>query len=153
MTSARWYPATLIVLAALGFADATYLTIEHYTTFRLPCTITHGCDIVTTSAYSEIFGVPVALLGAFYYVTILLGTIVALEFALSKLKTVIAYATTTGFLFSAWFVYAQLAIIHAICQYCMLSATTSTALFVVSIIALFAKTSSPSQSRSEAHAE
>jgi len=135
MTS-RWYPFTAIGIAGLGFIDATFLTIEHYTTFTLPCSITNGCELVTTSSYSSILGIPVALLGAMYYVGILLAVYGSLEFAKPQWLKWIAAATTAGFLFSAWFVYLQLFVIHAICQYCMLSALTSTALFVASLIYL-----------------
>lgn len=135
MTS-RWYPLTALGLAGVGFIDATFLTIEHYTKFTLPCSITHGCELVTTSAYSSILGVPVALLGALYYVGVLLAVYASLEFAKPQWLKWIAIATTAGFLFSAWFVYLQLFVIRAICEYCMLSALTSTTLFAVSMIYL-----------------
>ena len=134
--AARWYPFTALGIAGLGFIDATFLTIQHYTSFTLPCSITHGCELVTTSSYSSILGVPVALLGALYYVGVLLAVYGSLEFAKAQWFKWIAIATTAGFLFSGWFVYLQLFVIHAICPYCMLSAFTSTSLFVVSIIYL-----------------
>lgn len=137
MTAPRWFPIATLLLAALGFADATYLTIAHYTQFTLPCSITNGCDLVTTSAYSAIFGIPVALLGALYYASILLAMyIAAIELKNERAIKIIAVSTTLGFLFSLWFVYAQLFLIHAICQYCMLSALSSTVLFVVSMVYL-----------------
>lgn len=134
--ASRWYPFTALGLAGIGFIDATFLTIQHYTSFTLPCSITHGCELVTTSPYSFILGAPVALLGALYYVGVLLAVYGSLEFAKPQWLKWIAIATTAGFLFSAWFVYLQLFVIHAICEYCMLSALTSTSLFVVSMIYL-----------------
>ena len=136
MQTPRWYFISVLSVASLGFIDATYLTIQHYTNFTLPCTITHGCEFVTNSAYSSILGIPVALLGALYYASVLLATYSALEFKHEKLMRFVALSTTFGFLFSCWFVYAQLFLIHAICQYCMLSALTSTTLFVVSMVYL-----------------
>ncbi|MEK9155114.1 MAG: vitamin K epoxide reductase family protein [Patescibacteria group bacterium] len=133
-TPSRWYPTTVLAIAFLGFLDAVYLTIEHFTSFSLPCSITHGCEVVTNSVYSEILGIPVALLGALYYVAVLLGTYALLEFGRRDLLKWVAVATTAGFLFSAWFVYVQLFVIKAICQYCILSAFTSTILFIVSMI-------------------
>ncbi len=146
---AHWYPKLLLGIAALGFLDATYLAVEHYTTFSLPCSITHGCEFVTNSVYSEILGIPVAVLGAAYYASVLLGTVVAQELKKPRWLLGIAYSTTLGFLFSLWFVYAQLFLIKAICQYCMVSAATSTMLFVVSMLYLRTqriKTSFPSPS-------
>lgn len=154
MTRKHWYPITALILAGIGFADAIYLTIEHYTTFSLPCTITNGCDLVTTSAYSELFGVPVALLGALYYLSALLGIYFIFEFKKMPWLRFIAAFTTCGFLFSAWFVYAQIFLIHSVCQYCMASAIISTALFTISMIYLQkTKTSDSSPSQPEAPLE
>jgi len=134
MAASRWYPFTILGVSILGFIDATYLTIQHYTQFTLPCTITHGCDLVTKSEYSSIMGVPVALLGALYYLAIFLGVYIILETKKYDYLRFVAIATTGGFLFSAWFVYLQFFVIHAICQYCMLSAITSTTMFAASIV-------------------
>ena len=134
MTASRWYPLTILVVSILGFFDAAYLTIQHYTQFTLPCTITHGCDLVTKSVYSSILGVPVALLGALYYLVIFLATYIILETKKTEYLRFVAIATIAGFLFSAWFVYLQLFVIHAICQYCMLSALTSTTMFALSVV-------------------
>lgn len=134
MTTSRWYPFTILGVSIVGFFDAAYLTIQHYTQFTLPCTITHGCDLVTKSEYSQIMGVPVALLGALYYLAIFLTIYIIIETKKTEYLRFIAIATTFGFLFSAWFVYLQLFVINAICQYCMLSAITSTTMFIASIV-------------------
>ncbi len=134
MTASRWYPFTILGVSIIGFFDAAYLTIQHYTQFTLPCTITHGCDLVTKSEYSSIMGVPVALLGAIYYLAIFLAVYIMIETKKTECLRFIAIATTFGFLFSAWFVYLQLFVILAICQYCMLSAITSTTMFIASIV-------------------
>lgn len=134
MTTSRWYPFTILGVSIVGFFDAAYLTIQHYTQFTLPCTITHGCDLVTKSEYSQIMGVPVALLGALYYLAIFLTVYIIIETKKTEYLRFIAIATTFGFLFSAWFVYLQFFVINAICQYCMLSAITSTTMFVASIV-------------------
>lgn len=134
MTASRWYPFTILGVSIIGFFDAAYLTIQHYTQFTLPCTITQGCDLVTKSEYSSILGVPVALLGAIYYLTIFLAVYIIIETKKTEYLRFIAIATTFGFLFSAWFVYLQLFVINAICQYCILSAITSTTMFIASIM-------------------
>ena len=122
----------LLVVAIFGFADASYLTVEHFANAIPPCT-TSGCETVLTSAYSEILGVPVALLGALYYLTISIGIFAYLE---SKNEKLIRYAlllTPIGFLMSLWFISAMTFIIHSYCQYCLGSATTSTILFVTAL--------------------
>ena len=50
---------------------AGYLTYEHYDTAAVlacPSTGAIDCIKVTTSTYSKVFGVPVALLGLLYFV-------------------------------------------------------------------------------------
>ena len=69
----------LLGVAPLGFADAVYLTVEHYANRVPPCTILHGCEQVTTSAYSFFYGIPVALLGALYYLAIIVGVALYLD--------------------------------------------------------------------------
>lgn len=137
MMTSRWYPIVALILAGVGFADSTYLAVEHYTTFSLPCTVTHGCETVTSSAYSLILGIPVAVLGLLYYVGILIATYSILEFGAKQYLKYVAFASTAGFLFSLWFVYVQIVLIGAICQYCMLSALTSTLLFAASVMYLY----------------
>lgn len=124
----------LLLFGLLGFLDASFLTIEHFRGEIPPCTITHGCEQVTTSPYSYIFGVPVALLGLMYYTSVLLGAVLYLDIKDEKILRVLAHYTIIGFLFSLWFTFLQAFIIRAWCQYCLFSALTSTSLFILGVI-------------------
>lgn len=120
----------IALVALLGFLDATYLTIKHVQNATPNCSILAGCDIVTTSEYSEILGIPVALLGSLYYGSIL-GLLVAYIDTKKKIfLRLLAHLTIAGLLASVWFVYLQLVVIKAICLYCMGSAASSTLLFI-----------------------
>lgn len=134
-----------LVTAIVGFADAAYLTIEHYRGVIPPCTIIEGCEVVLTSSYATIFGVPTALLGAIYYLVVALGAFIYLESKHGGGKVAAHHsailkwtltATALGFGMSLWFVYLQLVILRSICVYCTLSALTSTVLFVTAIVIL-----------------
>ena len=131
MTVSKWLLILLFILAAIGFVDATYLTVEHYLGLIPPCTITSGCEQVTTSAYSVVIGIPVALLGAIYYL-VLLGALVWLwsEKKYQYLRY-LAYFTWFGLLAAIYFTSVQAFILKAYCQYCLLSALTSTLIFLV----------------------
>jgi len=122
-----------LVIALCGFADATYLTIEHYQGRIPPCSLTGGCEVVLTSQYSTIFGVPTSLLGIVYYVIILAGLFGYLESRNTRLLKWTLFFTTLGFGMSLWFVYLQVFILHSFCVYCLGSATTSTILFVTAM--------------------
>ncbi|KKW30889.1 MAG: hypothetical protein UY72_C0001G0001 [Candidatus Uhrbacteria bacterium GW2011_GWD2_52_7] len=141
-------------LSFLGFMDAAYLTASHYTHITLPCTIVHGCEIVTTSPYSVAFGIPVALFGAVYYLSVFFGIVTYKETKNAMLLRGISWFTTFGLAASAWFLYVQAVILEAYCQYCLLSAITSTALFLLGVVTLRSlKTSSSSRLPDEVPSE
>lgn len=133
-----------LIVALLGFADATFLTIEHYRGEVPPCT-TEGCDTVLTSSYSSIVGIPVSLLGSLFYFAMLISAFIYLESLWSKglvgprqlsiLKWSF-FATTVGLLASAYFVFLQAVVIGSWCQYCIGSAITSTILFIIAVCVL-----------------
>ena len=127
----RWLAPVLALLALVGFGDATYLSIEHFSGAIPPCTI-HGCETVLTSAYSTIFGIPIALLGALYYFALLVIYLVYFEAHDARALNIALRLSVLGFLADLWFVSAQAFIIHAWCQYCLLSALMSTLIFIIS---------------------
>ena len=127
-------PIAILILSAIGFADATYLTTQHFLGAPVACSILKGCEQVTTSPYSVIFGIPIALLGSLYYLTILILSVIYLDSRKINIFNIIAKITPFGFLASAYLVYLQIFVIKAICLYCMGSAVTSTLLFVLSLI-------------------
>lgn len=132
----RWLAVAFLVTSALGFLDATYLTVEHYRGVVPPCSIVSGCEAVTTSRYATVSGMPVALLGALYYLTILVLAVAYLDRRQSVWLRLAAYLTFVGLAASVWLVYLQLFVIKAICLYCLFSAATSTILWGLGITVL-----------------
>ena len=119
----------MIVFALIGFADATYLTIEHYTNGALLCGLTNGCDIVTTSTYSVVFGVPLALFGVLYYFSVIFGLVIYLDLKDEKLLFWLAHYTVLGFIVSIILIILQVFFLKSICIYCMGSAFSSTLIY------------------------
>lgn len=130
---------TFLVIAFVGFADATFLTWKHYVGIVPPCFVATGCETVLTSTWNKIAGIPVSLLGALYYV--FLGILATYYLATKKegVVTIAAWSTFAGLFASLWFVSLQIFIIKHICFYCMISATTSLLLFVTGSIYIFKK--------------
>lgn len=124
------------MIAIIGFADAGYLAFEHIQGRVPPCTILEGCGVVTTSVYSEIFGIPVAVLGAMYYFAIAGLVIAWLDRKQSIILRLVSFASIIGLAASAYFVYLQLFVLKAICIYCMGSAITSTLIFILGMMML-----------------
>lgn len=132
----NWFAVACLVTSAFGFADATYLTTQHYLGLPVACSILEGCEQVTTSPYSLIFGIPVALLGSIFYLTILILSVIYLDSKKIKFLNLITKITPFGFLASLYFVYLQIFVIKAICLWCMGSAITTTLLFIFSLVFL-----------------
>ena len=90
-----------------------------------------------TSRFATIGPVPLSLFGAGYYLAVLVLAILSLDRPLAEHERrlmLLAALTGLGFLTSLGLVYVQIGILHAICAYCMLSATTSTLLFVTTLV-------------------
>jgi len=132
----KWLVPILVILALVGFADATYLTVEHFANAIPPCTL-QGCETVLTSGYSVIFGIPVALSGALYYFALLVMYFLYFEAKDVRALNFAFHFSVLGVICDVWFVFLQAFIIHAWCQYCLLSAAVSTAIFVLSYWSLF----------------
>jgi uncharacterized membrane protein len=132
MKTNKWLIFLFAIVSFLGFLDATYLTAEHYLGAIPPCVITTGCKTVLTSKYSVIFGIPTALFGAMYYLLLFLLAVLSIDIKPEIIRFA-AYLTPIGLLVSSWFVYLQLFVIKEICSYCIVSATTSTILFILGL--------------------
>jgi uncharacterized membrane protein len=129
--SARTLRITMIVLAAIGLGVATYLTYIHYAGIKPLCGRNGGgCEIVQTSQYSKLAGVPVALIGLIGYIAIL-GSLLAPENETTRFATV-AF-TVVGFGFSAYLTYRELFSIHHICEWCVSSAVIVTILMCLAV--------------------
>jgi len=136
MKVSKWLLAAFLALSFIGFLDATYLTVQHYLGSVPKCVIATGCETVLTSQYNAIFGIPIALFGAFYYLSLFLLMILALDMGREAIVRFAAFLTPVGFAASLYFVYLQLFVLKAICFYCMVSAFTSTALFILGLLIL-----------------
>lgn len=119
--SAKYLSYALLILAFLGFLDATYLTILHYKAVVPPCTIAKGCEVVLTSKYATILGIPIALLGSLFYVAIIALTFLALQTKKFVFLQLLILITSTGIIVSGVLVYLQAFVLHAYCQYCLTS--------------------------------
>lgn len=131
-------PTSLVVIAFIvalaGFADATYLTIEHYQNAIPPCGV-GSCESVLTSAYSTLFGLPISLFGSVYYLFILGGLFAYLEGKNEKLLRAALILPMLGFIVSLALVSIMAFVLHAYCTYCLGSAAITTVLFILSVIA------------------
>jgi len=120
----------LTLLSLLGLADASYLTWEHFLGQLPPCTIS-GCELVLTSSYSQVWGVPLAFLGALFYLVMLLILCFIKYQGASKLRLILLPWSGVGLLTSLTLTYIQFYVIGAICPYCLFSAGINFVLFII----------------------
>jgi uncharacterized membrane protein len=131
VVSARALRITLIVLTTIGMCWASYLTYVHYSGSTPVCSIKgNPCAQVQKSAYSELAGVPVALIGAIGYLVIL-GSLLASDGERARFAT--AALTIGGFGFSAYLTYREVFTLHKICEDCVASAVIMTILMCLSV--------------------
>lgn len=115
----------LLILSLAGFFVSSYLTILHYKQIIPPCTIAKGCETVLTSQFSTIAGIPLALLGSLFFVTLIILLLLGL-FSYFKLLTL------SGVVVSVILFCIQAFVLHAFCQYCLLSEAIILAIFILS---------------------
>jgi uncharacterized membrane protein len=123
--------AAIASVAAVGLAIAAYLTVVHYTHSSPICT-SGGCEKVQRSSYASLAGVPVALLGLLAYLGVI-GSAAWRGVAAAFAGCVIALV---GVAFSAYLLWAQLARIHAVCQWCLASDVVMAVLAVLCTVRL-----------------
>ncbi|MBI9048373.1 MAG: vitamin K epoxide reductase family protein [Anaerolineaceae bacterium] len=126
-----------LLLSILGLIDAIYLALIKFLNKPEMCLEGVGdCWSVNLSPYSSIYGIPVSVLGALAYITIIF--LLLIEQKRPEFKDIIIKLTfgitTIGFLFSLYLTYLELYVIHAICPFCVVSAILMTILFIVYII-------------------
>ena len=125
-----------IALSVLGLLVAIYMTIFKLTNNENMCIGSHGCSIVNASGYSSIRGIPVAVVGVLGYLSILAVFYLERKPGFFQINgTMIQFAITlTGFLFTVWLVYVEVALIKAYCPFCITSQISMTLIFILTVI-------------------
>jgi len=131
---------TIAVLSLLGVLDATYLLLAKLGYVgNVGCSISHGCDRVNASSYSEFLGVPVAAIG-------LAGYVVLFAIAMAGVQPrwigdrlpdrLLALLSGVAVAFTLYLTYAEVVILGAICQWCLVSQVVILAIFGLSVLGL-----------------
>lgn len=124
-----------LFLTIAGVAVAGYLTYVHYNAGALVCGI-GDCSIVQASQYSKMFGIPIAIFGLFMYLAILALIIVRDRSAEMEdiASTGILVLLIAGTIYAVYLTYLEIAVIRAICQWCVISAIITVLLLTVESI-------------------
>jgi uncharacterized membrane protein len=109
-----------LVLALLGFAISLYITIEHYrgsTTLACPESAAINCVKVTTSRWSHLAGIPVAVLGLAYFAAMIV-LLLPRTWQHRSLDPVRVAAAVLGVAMVLYLLWIELFRIDAICLWC-----------------------------------
>ena len=127
-----------IALSILGLLVSIYMTIYKLTDNEKMCIGSGGCSVVNSSRYAEVSGIPVAVLGVGGYAAIL--AVLLLErknkFLEQNGSMLFFGLSITGFLFTLWLIYVEIALIKALCPFCLTSQAAMTIIFILSVIRL-----------------
>ena len=109
----------MMALAAAASLVAAYLTIVKATGGTPACSVLEGCDVVNDSEFSTVLGVPVALFGVVASLATLTGA-GAWWRSSDRRGLFVAYGIGLGSLPAlAWLTYLEVAVIGAICIWCV----------------------------------
>jgi uncharacterized membrane protein len=108
------------VVALIGLAVSVYLTVEHFTastTLACPEGATINCAKVTSSQWSQILGIPVAVLGLGYFV-IMVALVSPVAWRRRGLDPVRVVGVTAGVIMVLYLVWVELFRVNALCLWC-----------------------------------
>jgi uncharacterized membrane protein len=135
----RWVIITTIGLSLLAVGLTAYLTVTHYTdptALACPDTGIVNCTAVTTSSWSVIVGVPVALIGLLWAAAMAgLTSPWAWQSSAAWVDLARLALSAAGALMVLYLVYVELFRVDAICLWCTGVHLTTVALFGVILAA------------------
>ena len=126
----------IAVLSLVGLLISGYLTIYKLGYLGTIQCGTGGCETVQSSQYAYFLGMPVALWGVGAYTLLLLLAMVGLQperLDDRRIALGIFGMAAVGVAFSAWLTYLEAMVIHAWCQWCVVSAILITLIFLLSL--------------------
>ena len=129
----------ILPFSLIGFLVSWYIYYKkNHTKEKLVCHIGNDCEKVVNSNYSKVLGIPLEVLGVAYYLFLSLmviathlGSFTLFGFMIFDL---ILVASTGAFVFSVFLIYIQAFVIRDWCEYCLISATMSVAIFLIEIL-------------------
>ncbi len=128
--------AVMAVLSVLALLAAAYLTWVKLSGTTPVCAVLSGCETVENSRYSEFLGIPVAVFGMAGAAVLLAGSLLwwLRTDRRGLMLTYVAGLVSLPVL--AWLTYLELAVIGAVCIWCVAYAVLVIATWVLVLIAL-----------------
>ena len=133
-----WIETATAMLVALGLLVSLYLTWIKLTNNTAACAGIGDCDAVNSSRYAEVAGIPIALLGMLGYLAIGCALVAELRWPQANwsLRLGVFGMALAGTLYSAYLTYVEVAVLHAVCPYCVISAVCMVGILILSVLRL-----------------
>jgi uncharacterized membrane protein len=125
-----------IALTVIGLLVSIYMTIYKITSNDNMCIGSKDCSVVNASRYSEVYGIPVAVVGVVGYAAILGVLLLERNIGFLQQNGSLAFfgLSLTGFLFTLYLIFVEIALIKAYCPFCITSQVAMTLIFFLSVI-------------------
>jgi uncharacterized membrane protein len=126
----------IAMLSLVGLIISAYLSLYKLGFLGFIQCTTGGCETVQSSRYAFFVGIPVAVWGVGAYLVLLVLALIGLQPGLGGKRWVglaLFGAASAGVLFTAYLTYLEAYVIHAWCQWCLVSAALVTLIFLSSI--------------------
>ena len=123
-------------IALLGLSDSIYLTVQHLAGRDVDCIAFAACETVLTSRYAAIGKIPLAAFGALaYFAAFSLATLAAFGREWTRRLFICLVGVMMGA--TCWLLYLQALVLHAFCDFCLLSAALTTILAAIGLVIFF----------------
>ena len=119
----------IALIAFLGMVDTSYISLKRGGP-PVACHVTKGCNDVLTSRFSTLAGIPISWFGLAFYLAVFGCAIFELSGS-GNLVRLIFWPAMFAFLVSLSLTSIQAFVLHAYCEYCLMSAIFSTSIFAL----------------------
>lgn len=134
----KWLYRASVALVILGLLVSIYMTIYKVTSNDSMCLGSGDCSTVNASKYSEVNNIPVAVFGMIGYLAILAVHYFENRNRFFKQNSTLMIfgMSLTGFIFTVWLIYVEVALLKAICPFCVTSQVAMTIIFIIAVTRL-----------------
>lgn len=140
----RYSRPIMASVATVGAVVTAYMTYSKLTGNKTACPI-EGCNIVLSSPYANVLGLPLALFGLLAYIAMIGFAIAPMLVSAPEQKLLreeverwtgllLLCGGTAMLVFSAYLMLLLAFVIKAVCLYCLISAVCSVTLFTLAIV-------------------
>jgi len=137
-----WSRTIIASVATLGFLNTGYLTFEKLTGSQVACN--SSCDIVLSSPYASVMGLPLSLLGCIAYFSVIILALSPLLVNYEKNRNLrnqleeitwilLLIGSSAMAVFSLYLMFVLATAIKVVCPYCIGSAVLSLSLLFLTI--------------------